>query len=440
MGDDVTQSASCLPRAHSGSPTGYIKADHATRTKRGCEVLRYLDGRLSFNTPATNNRAELSAVSAALEVLEDTAPDAMLVHFVTDSTYVIDGATKWRLGWAKKNYMRESKRGGLEPIPNREEWQVLSKQLASFKKRGVSVTFAWVKGHSNDIGNSRADYLALVGRNASTNDAAREEPNVHYWSPPAAYWVSTGNQTSPLLPPYVSECLGGLLYGFDTPYHDGTRTLTCRSIFDPTHTDAAINTVERVFRELPYLEGLSLASDQLLLPFPARDLAAFGLDALTETSQNGTEILYHGNDDRVTVFDREPYELIDREDYEWAGQALSLALEGYNAHAEGFINDTVTLVDVTDNFYDIKSKGYLFAPKKDKYRIGFNTPHGHQSRLASYVAGVNLPSVHRLVALESFKPTVYIAHVGGDYDRAQIYIITTPQGVSLTSCVKLPLL
>lgn len=101
-------------------------------------------------TDVTNNQMELTAVIKALEV----ADKSLSVLIRTDSKYVIDGATKWVHGW-KKNGWKASK----GEVKNKELWQ----ELDSWLVRHKSVVFEWVKGHSGDIGNDRADALANMG-------------------------------------------------------------------------------------------------------------------------------------------------------------------------------------------------------------------------------------------------------------------------------------
>ena len=95
----------------------------------------------------TNNRMEMTAVIRALEAL--TSPCTVTLH--TDSRYVIDGITKWIIGW-RKNGWRNSKK---EPVKNADLWQELVKAAAPHK-----VTWQWVKGHSGHVENERVDRLA----------------------------------------------------------------------------------------------------------------------------------------------------------------------------------------------------------------------------------------------------------------------------------------
>jgi ribonuclease HI len=98
----------------------------------------------------TNNRMELTAVIQALAALDRRCK----VVIYTDSAYVKDGITKWIYGWKARGWQTADKK----PVKNIELWQRLD-ELNS----GHLVQWRWVKGHSGDPGNERADGLANKG-------------------------------------------------------------------------------------------------------------------------------------------------------------------------------------------------------------------------------------------------------------------------------------
>lgn len=117
-----------------------------------------LGGKLEFNggnPMTTNNRMELTAVINALLVAKRVGKAAELVTIVTDSKYVIDGATKWLTGWKKRGWIAADKK---TPVKNTDLWQQLGPLLCE-----MTVSFEWVKGHSGDPLNERADRLANIG-------------------------------------------------------------------------------------------------------------------------------------------------------------------------------------------------------------------------------------------------------------------------------------
>ncbi len=112
------------------------------------ETVRELSG---SDTATTNNRMELTAACAALEALK--RPCTVVLH--TDSEYVKNGISRWINGWVRNNWRNAAK----EPVANMELWQRL---LAA--ARPHKVEWKWVRGHSGDVMNERADQLATAAR------------------------------------------------------------------------------------------------------------------------------------------------------------------------------------------------------------------------------------------------------------------------------------
>lgn len=98
----------------------------------------------------TNNRMELTAVIQGLRAL--TRPSRVDLH--VDSSYVMSGIQKWMPGWKRNGWRTSAKK----PVKNAELWHELDEEIARH-----TVTWSWVKGHSGDPGNERADELANQG-------------------------------------------------------------------------------------------------------------------------------------------------------------------------------------------------------------------------------------------------------------------------------------
>ena len=98
----------------------------------------------------TNNRMELTAVIEALAALKRRCT----VTVYTDSEYVRNGITTWIHGWKARGW----KTADRKPVKNVELWQRLDSLSVT-----QEVTWRWVKGHSGDPGNERADQLANRG-------------------------------------------------------------------------------------------------------------------------------------------------------------------------------------------------------------------------------------------------------------------------------------
>jgi ribonuclease HI len=101
----------------------------------------------------TNNRMELSGAIAALR---HVAGRNCSVAIYTDSTYVIQGITKWVWGWRKRGW--KTAQGG--DVLNRDLWEELF-DLVAARGRG-EVDWRWVRGHAGTPGNERADQISVT--------------------------------------------------------------------------------------------------------------------------------------------------------------------------------------------------------------------------------------------------------------------------------------
>lgn len=117
----------------------------------------------------TNNRMEISAAVNALENLP--AGYSASVH--TDSSYLINGITKWVKGWQANGWMTKTK----DEVLNRDLWERLVEAA-----EGKHVSWKYVGGHSGIAGNERCDEIA-------TAFADNENEAALYNGPISAYSV-----------------------------------------------------------------------------------------------------------------------------------------------------------------------------------------------------------------------------------------------------------
>jgi ribonuclease HI len=99
---------------------------------------------------------ELTAAAAALETLK--RPCSVVLY--TDSQYVRNGVTRWHSGWVRRNW----RNAAGDPVANMDLWQRL---LAAAGQHRVE--WHWVRGHTGDEMNERADRLATIARTSSTS-------------------------------------------------------------------------------------------------------------------------------------------------------------------------------------------------------------------------------------------------------------------------------
>lgn len=97
----------------------------------------------------TNNRMEMTAAIEALGALRRPAE----VRLHTDSVYLLKGVTEWMSGWKARGWRTSARK----PVKNRDLWEQLDELIHPH-----DIEWVWVKGHSGDPGNDRADELANV--------------------------------------------------------------------------------------------------------------------------------------------------------------------------------------------------------------------------------------------------------------------------------------
>lgn len=103
----------------------------------------------------TNNRMELTAMIAGLEMVPPETP----TDVYTDSELVVNILTKWAAGWRDRGWTKKSS----GPIANLELVQ-RAFQLAEAKPLA---NIRWIKAHSGNRWNEYADSLATAYRRAT---------------------------------------------------------------------------------------------------------------------------------------------------------------------------------------------------------------------------------------------------------------------------------
>jgi ribonuclease HI len=101
----------------------------------------------------TNNRMEMTAALCALTHFDGYYESFDGVSFVihTDSSYLINGVTKWAKNWAMNNWITKTR----EQVLNKDIWQKLL-EVTEDKK----VEWTYIAGHSGIPANERCDEIA----------------------------------------------------------------------------------------------------------------------------------------------------------------------------------------------------------------------------------------------------------------------------------------
>lgn len=122
-----------------------------------CSILIYMQNEKTISghkEHTTNNEMELTAVVSALKELKEPCE----VTLSSDSSYVVNAINnKWLDNWRNNGWINSKKKS----LPNLELWQELNALLQIH-----SVSFIWVKGHSNNEYNNRCDRIAVEERDS----------------------------------------------------------------------------------------------------------------------------------------------------------------------------------------------------------------------------------------------------------------------------------
>lgn len=96
----------------------------------------------------TNNRMELRAAIAALELLAEPC----IVELHSDSKYLVKAIQdKWIDGWKRRGWITADKK----PVKNQDLWRQLLSAMEPHR-----IDWRWVKGHAGNQENERCDELA----------------------------------------------------------------------------------------------------------------------------------------------------------------------------------------------------------------------------------------------------------------------------------------
>jgi ribonuclease HI len=116
----------------------------------------------------TNNQMELEA---AIQGIEASSP-TQLVQVISDSRYVVDGASLWLKNWKRRGW---TLKGGGQ-VKNMNWWLRID---ALQKTRAIE--WRWVKGHAGDGFNELCDRLANEQAEQQAGQVDYHQP---FWAKP----------------------------------------------------------------------------------------------------------------------------------------------------------------------------------------------------------------------------------------------------------------
>ena len=128
-------------------------------------------GALSSSDSHTNQKAELTAVIRALQLVRRRNISCAKISIFTDSKYAVQGLNDWIPRWRSNGY-RNAKN---QPVVNADLFKSLDQEDALSRKRGIPVTLSHVPREQN----KKADALSKLG-------AGSEGPSIKLGNPKKA--------------------------------------------------------------------------------------------------------------------------------------------------------------------------------------------------------------------------------------------------------------
>lgn len=154
-------------------------------------VISYIEGIGGDEQYKSNNVSELAGVYYALLITKKLG--IRKVHFKLDSRYALQGLFEWCPRWKDNGW---KKNDGTD-VSNKDLWIAAYELCNSLHEDGVVITHQWIKGHSDHMGNVRADLLAGMAMNAISKNLLPDRLEV---LSPKGYWQPKINVS-----PYLTE-------------------------------------------------------------------------------------------------------------------------------------------------------------------------------------------------------------------------------------------
>lgn len=183
--------------------SGYVAKKQVTKKDKSVTVDKYYDYWCALpkidGVEVTNNIAELKGFRHALTfILEKARGDRPIENLTIrpDSEYVIKGITKFVHNWVKQNWCGSTG----QPVKNCELWKEIYGLYMTVKDTVPNVNIEWVKGHSGDVGNTKADALATTASNMARRG---KETSKEKYSDAKGYWSTTKSYNRFLNKPFL---------------------------------------------------------------------------------------------------------------------------------------------------------------------------------------------------------------------------------------------
>lgn len=129
-----------------------VHNDSALKVESGKWKVKEIGGREEHTT---NNRMELRAAIGGLKGLTLNREKGQTLKAIvySDSSYVINGITKWVFGWQKNGWKTKAKKD----VENKDLWEKLVET-----SRNKEIEWKKIEGHAGVAGNVRCDEIATA--------------------------------------------------------------------------------------------------------------------------------------------------------------------------------------------------------------------------------------------------------------------------------------
>lgn len=172
----------------------------------------------------TNNRMELTAVIEALKNVPTDEP----VEVLTDSQYVMHGASRWLKGWKQRNWTTSIG----TPVENQDLWRELDHLM------GTRVHWVWVRGHAGNPDNEHVNAVAMAYAFGKTGSNTLKGPTPPAASPPR---IPSQSGARLMFPLYLSLVQGELRHHASWPECEQRVKGVSNARFKKCHTPLELN-------------------------------------------------------------------------------------------------------------------------------------------------------------------------------------------------------
>lgn len=136
---------------------GFYTLKNVPKDAKWVQPIEMFEGVVSYPMAITNNIAELGAAILAFET--QLKHKWKHIWLRPDSEYVRKGYQEHLPKWQRNGW--QTAQG--EPVKNQQQWEALAQLGNELLRSDLDLNWRWVKGHSDDPGNQRADQLATQG-------------------------------------------------------------------------------------------------------------------------------------------------------------------------------------------------------------------------------------------------------------------------------------